>query len=161
MFPISAWSETLHSSWLGCLLCDNIYFYSEIIFLPVAPHFIAVFGVRMQFTTLTAIIYLSIEESSMFSATTTAAFGPIPTTISATTLPSPFPSATTVSAVSEYLGADHESQDDYSPFANLESLAAWALYHSNFVNRKRLPQLLFQQMHGLPQWLKLNKRTFS
>ena len=43
------------------------------------------------------------------------------------------------------------------PFANLESLAAWTLYHSNFVNRKRLPQFHFQQMHGLPQWLKLSK----
>ena len=95
----------------------------------------------------------------MFS-TTTAASGSVSTTASATTLPSPFLSAAAASATSQHLGADHhENQDGYWPFANLESLAAWALYHSNFVNRKRLPQFLFQQMHGLPQWLKLSKKN--
>ena len=52
----------------------------------------------------------------MFPTTTTAARGSIPTTASATTLSIPIPSATATSAASEHLGADHESQDDYSAF---------------------------------------------
>ena len=50
-----------------------------------------------------------------------------------------------------------DDSDLYAPFDNLQNLAIWILYHSNFVNRKSLPQFLCQHMYGLAHWLGLSE----